>query len=177
MLFPAIARRANSVRNIVHVALPHLGFILGRGFDGSAGKESPSRTAQTTLPGCPGDQGAGLRVAHFDCFSGISGDMVLGAVIDAGVSPDVIRAALDSLGLPITLEIIVTNGRVFPYFDEKFWEPYRNQPAWEFARFAKIAESGHARDPLPSLKGEASQARERADLEASLTYTRNILNV
>src|SRR5438067_9632447 len=46
-----------------------------------------------------------LRVAHFDCFSGISGDMVLGAVIAAGVSPDPIRAALDSLGLPIKLEI------------------------------------------------------------------------
>src|SRR5690348_9256681 len=46
-----------------------------------------------------------LRVAHFDCFSGISGDMVLGAVIDAGVSPDPIRAALDSLGLPIKLEV------------------------------------------------------------------------
>ena len=24
-----------------------------------------------------------MRVAHFDCFSGISGDMVLGALIDA----------------------------------------------------------------------------------------------
>jgi hypothetical protein len=46
-----------------------------------------------------------VRVAHFDCFSGISGDMVLGAVLDAGVSPDAIRAALDSLGLPIQLEI------------------------------------------------------------------------
>src|SRR5438067_5169806 len=46
-----------------------------------------------------------LRVAHFDCFSGISGDMVLGAVIAAGVSPDPIRAALDSLGLPIKLEV------------------------------------------------------------------------
>ncbi|HET6572596.1 MAG TPA: nickel pincer cofactor biosynthesis protein LarC [Fimbriiglobus sp.] len=46
-----------------------------------------------------------MRVAHFDCFSGISGDMVLGALIDAGVSADVIRAALDSLGLPITLEV------------------------------------------------------------------------
>ena len=46
-----------------------------------------------------------MRVAHFDCFSGISGDMVLGAVIAAGVSPDPIRAALDSLGLPIKLEI------------------------------------------------------------------------
>ncbi len=46
-----------------------------------------------------------MRVAHFDCFSGISGDMVLGAVVDAGISADAIRTALDSLGLPIRLEI------------------------------------------------------------------------
>ena len=46
-----------------------------------------------------------MRVAHFDCFSGISGDMVLGAVIDAGVPVEAIRAALDSLGLPIKLEV------------------------------------------------------------------------
>ncbi|MBP3959661.1 nickel pincer cofactor biosynthesis protein LarC [Gemmata sp. G18] len=46
-----------------------------------------------------------MRVAHFDCFSGISGDMVLGAVIDAGVPVDAIRAALDSLDLPIKLEV------------------------------------------------------------------------
>ncbi|MBY0457109.1 MAG: nickel pincer cofactor biosynthesis protein LarC [Gemmataceae bacterium] len=44
-------------------------------------------------------------MAHFDCFSGISGDMVLGAVIDAGVPADAIRAAIDSLGLPIKLEV------------------------------------------------------------------------
>jgi uncharacterized protein (TIGR00299 family) protein len=46
-----------------------------------------------------------LRVAHFDCFSGISGDMTLGALIDAGVSADAIRAGIDSLGLPVRLEI------------------------------------------------------------------------
>ena len=46
-----------------------------------------------------------MRVAHFDCFSGISGDMVLGAVLDAGVPADAIRAALASLSLPIELEI------------------------------------------------------------------------
>ncbi len=46
-----------------------------------------------------------MRVAHFDCFSGISGDMVLGAVIDAGAPAEAIRAALDSLGLPIKLEL------------------------------------------------------------------------
>src|SRR3954454_21809421 len=48
---------------------------------------------------------AAVRVAHFDCFSGISGDMVLGAVVAAGVGPEPIRAALDSLGLPIRLEV------------------------------------------------------------------------
>ncbi len=79
--------------------------------------------------------------------------------------------------LPVTLEIIVTNARVFPYLEEKFWEPYRNQPAWEFARFVKIAEQGHPRDPLPQVRGDAALARERADLEASLTFTKNILNV
>ena len=79
--------------------------------------------------------------------------------------------------LPVTLEIIVTNARIFPFLDPKFWEPYRNQPAWEFARFLKIAEQGHPRDPLPQLKGDAALARERADLETSLTFTRNLLHV
>lgn len=79
--------------------------------------------------------------------------------------------------LPVTLEIIVTNARIFPYLDPKFWEPYRNQPAWEFARFLKIAEQGHPREPLPQLRGDAGLARERADLETSLTFTRNLLNV
>jgi uncharacterized protein (TIGR00299 family) protein len=46
-----------------------------------------------------------MRVAHFDCFSGISGDMVLGALIDAGVDADAIRAGIDSLGLPIKLTV------------------------------------------------------------------------
>jgi len=46
-----------------------------------------------------------VRVAHFDCFSGISGDMVLGAVLDAGVPAEDIRAALDSMNLPLKLEV------------------------------------------------------------------------
>ncbi len=46
-----------------------------------------------------------MRVAHFDCFSGISGDMTLGALIDAGVDAEAVRTAIASLGLPINLKV------------------------------------------------------------------------
>src|SRR5262245_11760360 len=44
-----------------------------------------------------------VRVLHFDCFSGISGDMTLAALIDSGVSGDAITAGIHSLGLPIRM--------------------------------------------------------------------------
>src|SRR5512142_511148 len=41
-----------------------------------------------------------MTIAYFDCFSGISGDMTLGALVDAGVSIDVLRSELAKLNLP-----------------------------------------------------------------------------
>lgn len=46
-----------------------------------------------------------MRTAHFDCFSGISGDMTLAALIDIGVDAGAIRSGIMSLGLPIELRI------------------------------------------------------------------------
>jgi hypothetical protein len=40
-----------------------------------------------------------LKLLYFDCFSGASGDMVLGALIDAGVPLDDLRRALGSLAI------------------------------------------------------------------------------
>lgn len=40
-----------------------------------------------------------MHLAYFDCFSGISGDMTLGALIACGVDPDDLRAELDKLNL------------------------------------------------------------------------------
>jgi hypothetical protein len=41
-----------------------------------------------------------MRIAYFDCFSGISGDMTLGALVDVGVEMAVLQAELAKL--PVT---------------------------------------------------------------------------
>jgi pyridinium-3,5-bisthiocarboxylic acid mononucleotide nickel chelatase len=43
---------------------------------------------------------APVRIAYFDCFAGISGDMTLGALLAAGVEEAELRRGLESLGLP-----------------------------------------------------------------------------
>jgi len=40
-----------------------------------------------------------MRIAYFDCFNGASGDMILGALIDAGLSVDRLRKSLGGLKL------------------------------------------------------------------------------
>src|SRR5690242_17182123 len=40
-----------------------------------------------------------MRIAYFDCFSGISGELILGALLDAGLSLDTLRAELSKLPL------------------------------------------------------------------------------
>ncbi len=41
-----------------------------------------------------------MRIAYFDCPSGASGDMILGALVDAGCAVERLEAALGSLGAP-----------------------------------------------------------------------------
>jgi uncharacterized protein (TIGR00299 family) protein len=46
-----------------------------------------------------------MRIAYLDCFSGISGDMFLGALIGAGVPPHVLHDATAALNLNASLKI------------------------------------------------------------------------
>ncbi len=54
-----------------------------------------------------------MRIAYLDCFSGISGDMFLGALVDAGVSPNLLEDAVEALDIGAQLKIShVTRGGI-----------------------------------------------------------------
>ncbi len=41
-----------------------------------------------------------MKIAYFDCFAGISGDMLLGSLVDAGLDPALLQNEIDKLDLP-----------------------------------------------------------------------------
>lgn len=54
-----------------------------------------------------------MKTCYFDCFSGISGDMTVGALIDAGADFDAIKEGLKSLGVEgytVSAEKVLKNG-------------------------------------------------------------------
>jgi pyridinium-3,5-bisthiocarboxylic acid mononucleotide nickel chelatase len=50
-----------------------------------------------------------MRIAYLDCFSGISGDMFLGALLDAGVPAKLLEDAIAALNIGARLEISGVN--------------------------------------------------------------------
>src|SRR5215475_525056 len=59
-----------------------------------------------------------MKLAYFDCFSGISGDMTLGALVDTGVSLEHLRERLRGLevsGWEISSEKVWKNGMSSTY--------------------------------------------------------------
>lgn len=59
-----------------------------------------------------------MKLAYFDCFSGISGDMTLGALVDAGVSLELLREQLRGLevsGWEVSSEKVWKNGMSSTY--------------------------------------------------------------
>lgn len=109
-----------------------------------------------------------MRIAYLDCFSGISGDMFLGALVDAGVSPALLEKAVAALNVGARLEIsrVVRSGisatKVDVWVDgekdlprEEYWqqidgsqkEPHTHSQAQHFA-------SDELRGQRPSQAGQ-----------------------
>ncbi|WP_378956327.1 nickel pincer cofactor biosynthesis protein LarC [Pelosinus sp. sgz500959] len=63
-----------------------------------------------------------MKALYLDCFAGISGNMLLGALLDAGLPEDVLRqqlAALHIHGYELTISKVIKNGIHAVYVDVK----------------------------------------------------------
>src|SRR5258708_27594371 len=63
-----------------------------------------------------------MKLAYFDCFSGISGDMTLGALVDAGCGVEHLRSGLRGLQVPgweLSAEKVWKNGMAASYVKVK----------------------------------------------------------
>ncbi|MGZ4787263.1 MAG: nickel pincer cofactor biosynthesis protein LarC [Terriglobales bacterium] len=71
-----------------------------------------------------------MRIAYLECFSGISGDMFIGALVDAGVSPALLEKTVDALNIGARLEIskVVRNGISATKVDVWVCDKEKDQP-------------------------------------------------
>jgi pyridinium-3,5-bisthiocarboxylic acid mononucleotide nickel chelatase len=111
-----------------------------------------------------------MTLAYFDCFSGISGDMTLGALVDAGLPIEVLRSELAKLGLPgyaLSSEKVRRSGlsatKVQVILDEKV------QPARHLSDIQKIINGSFL---SPAVKQKSLSIFQRlAEVEAKVHGT------
>jgi pyridinium-3,5-bisthiocarboxylic acid mononucleotide nickel chelatase len=93
-----------------------------------------------------------MRIAYLECFSGMSGDMFLGALVDVGIPPPVLEDAVASLGVAARLEIsrVMRSGisatKVDVYVGEEKDMPREQYWAQESTRHAAQAQRNHDHD-------------------------------
>jgi len=132
-----------------------------------------------------------MRIAYLDCFSGISGDMFLGALVDAGVSPRLLEDTVAALDIGARLEIsrVVRSGisatKVDVYANgekdlprEVFWKQQGHDHAHEDARevFWKQQWHDHAHEDARGESGHAA-AHEHEGAPAHHGHGRSLTEI
>lgn len=83
-----------------------------------------------------------MRIGYFDCFSGASGDMILGACLDAGVPLEALQADLAGLNVPgfrVAAEKIKKQGFAATQFDVQL-DPSTHKPHRHLKHIREIIE-------------------------------------
>jgi uncharacterized protein (DUF111 family) len=114
-----------------------------------------------------------MRIAYLECFSGISGDMFLGALLDAGVPPEVFTRTVEALGVDARLEIsrvnrsgisatkldvIAAGEKELPR--EEFWEQALSTQQSALSTQPRNSPVNHERKPLKHGGMEAAEELE-----------------
>lgn len=90
------------------------------------------------------------RALHIDCFSGISGDMMLGALVDLGVPEAILQEALSSLNLPGKLVVEPVRKSGFAATKIRVDTPHEHAHR-HLSHILKIIESGLLTDGARSI--------------------------
>jgi len=109
-----------------------------------------------------------MRIAYLECFSGISGDMFLGALVDAGVSPQVLQDTVAALGVGAKLEIskVLRSGISATKVD--VWvDGEKDMPREEYWAKKDAAGSQHSHDHTHSHEHGHDHSHNHAHDEAS----------
>ena len=112
-----------------------------------------------------------MRTLYLDCFCGISGDMLVGALIDAGADFAAIRRGLESLkvsGFTLSAEKVLKRGISATQF-RVCVEHEHHQPHRHLGHVLEIIESGDFPDVVKT--GSAATFRRIAECEAVIHAT------
>lgn len=105
------------------------------------------------------------RIAYFDCYSGVSGDMTLGALVDAGADPEALRAEVAGLGLSgydLSFERMesggITGTRALVRLDPAVDQPHRH-----LSDILEILDASSLPQPVKQRAGEIFRTLGRAE--------------
>ena len=128
-----------------------------------------------------------MRIAYLECFSGISGDMFLGALVDAGVPPKLLEETVAALGLGARLEIsrVVRSGisatKVDVWVDGEKDLPREEYWKQQYSRSAEHSHhehehDGHSHSPGEKRAGPPAHEHQPHEHTRGLTEIREIIS-
>ena len=80
-------------------------------------------------------------------------------------------------GVPVHVETISGFNREIPYLKDEFWNVWPHARAKDFAKFLALAKKGKPRDTHKSADAQAEQEYQKAEIERSIKYCKDVLGL